>query len=266
VVIALNQFDVAQAEGIVIDVPELIHELGVAVVPTVASNGEGIDPLKRALLAAGLPAPARRFELPPAARSCSPRSSRLSRGGWRRRRPPWRRCACSRSTGRKPHLAGLAALQAEVAEAVAGLRQCAASRPTGSSRRCATAGLPGSPRRTVARHDGGKFRPQRSHRCVVLHRVFGPLLFLALMALVFQSVFTWATPFMDGIEAASVRWGRGGRAHGRRAICAALVVDGVFAGVGSVLVFLPQIAILFAFITCWSSRATWRARPSSWTA
>ena len=52
VVIALNQFDVAQAEGIQIDVPELIHELGVPIVPTVAKRGEGIEPLKQALLTA----------------------------------------------------------------------------------------------------------------------------------------------------------------------------------------------------------------------
>ncbi|HRN53225.1 MAG TPA: FeoB small GTPase domain-containing protein, partial [Gemmatimonadaceae bacterium] len=66
VVIALNQFDVAEAQGMRIDVPALIHELGVPVIPTVAHRGEGLDPLRRALVTAvSLPAPMRRFALPP---------------------------------------------------------------------------------------------------------------------------------------------------------------------------------------------------------
>ena len=65
VVIALNQFDVAEAEGLRIDVPELIHEMGVPIVPTVAKRGEGLEPLKRALIiAAELPAPSRQFSIP----------------------------------------------------------------------------------------------------------------------------------------------------------------------------------------------------------
>ena len=65
VVIALNQFDVAEAEGLRIDVPELIYALGVPIVPTVAKRGEGLEPLKRALIiAAELPAPSRQFSIP----------------------------------------------------------------------------------------------------------------------------------------------------------------------------------------------------------
>jgi ferrous iron transport protein B len=52
VVVALNQYDVAEAQGIRIDVPALIHELGVPVIPTVAHRGEGLDPLRRALVTA----------------------------------------------------------------------------------------------------------------------------------------------------------------------------------------------------------------------
>ena len=48
-VLALNQVDAAESQGIRIDVPELIHRLGVPVVPTVAKRGEGSDPLIRAV-------------------------------------------------------------------------------------------------------------------------------------------------------------------------------------------------------------------------
>src|SRR5690606_26528424 len=93
-------------------------------------------------------------------------------------------------------------------------------------------------------------RRDASHRIdgFVLHRYLGPLIFILLMALVFQSVFTWAQPLIEGIEIAI---GATGEAAGRllpEGDLRSLVVDGVFGGVGSVLVFLPQIAILFGFI------------------
>ncbi|HRN54450.1 MAG TPA: ferrous iron transport protein B, partial [Gemmatimonadaceae bacterium] len=83
---------------------------------------------------------------------------------------------------------------------------------------------------------------------VLLHRVGGPLIFLAVMALVFQSVFTWAAPVQDLFEAAAVGLGTWVGSFLPEGDFQSLVVDGVFAGVGSVIVFVPQIAILFAFI------------------
>jgi len=74
------------------------------------------------------------------------------------------------------------------------------------------------------------------------------ILFFAVLMLVFQAVFTWATPMMDLIDAAS-----SGLGHwivetlGNNAL-ASFLADGVIAGVGSVIIFLPQILILFLFI------------------
>ena len=83
---------------------------------------------------------------------------------------------------------------------------------------------------------------------VVLHPVLGPLILAAVLFLMFQAVFSWATPFMEGLQA-GVGW------LGARVTAAlpdtplrSLLVDGVLSGVGSVVVFLPQIVILFAFI------------------
>lgn len=83
---------------------------------------------------------------------------------------------------------------------------------------------------------------------VALHRLGGPLLFLAVMALVFQAVFSWATPLQDAIEATIHAVGAAVGGLIPEGDVRSLVVDGIFAGVGSVLVFLPQIAFLFAFI------------------
>lgn len=83
---------------------------------------------------------------------------------------------------------------------------------------------------------------------IVLHPVAGPLLLAVLLFLVFQAVFSWAAAPMDAIDAAVAATGE----TIARALDAgplrSLLVDGVIAGVGSVLVFLPQILILFLFI------------------
>lgn len=73
-------------------------------------------------------------------------------------------------------------------------------------------------------------------------------LFLLVMAIVFQAVFAWATPVMDLIDGATTGLGTVvAEAMGENAF-SSFLVDGVIAGVGSVLIFLPQILILFLFI------------------
>jgi ferrous iron transport protein B len=83
---------------------------------------------------------------------------------------------------------------------------------------------------------------------IFLHRVFGPLIFLAVVVLVFQSIFTWAVPLMDGIDWMIVTSGDWLSANLADTWFRSLLVDGVWAGVGSVVIFLPQILILFLFL------------------
>lgn len=83
---------------------------------------------------------------------------------------------------------------------------------------------------------------------VVLHPVIGPILLAALMFLVFQAVFSWATPPMDMIKAGVDQVGQWVSAHMADGMLRSLLVEGILGGVGSVLVFLPQILILFFFI------------------
>ncbi len=83
---------------------------------------------------------------------------------------------------------------------------------------------------------------------VLLHPVWGVLILLAVLFLMFQAVFSWATPVMDLIDSGFKALG-GLAAHELPAgLLRSLVVDGVIAGVGSVIVFLPQIVILFFLI------------------
>ena len=83
---------------------------------------------------------------------------------------------------------------------------------------------------------------------IFLHRVGGPLVFLAVVVLVFQAIFTWAVPFMDGIEFLIASSGEWIATTLPDTWFRSLLVDGVWSGVGSVIVFLPQILILFLFL------------------
>ncbi len=188
-VIALNRVDRLERAGLQIDVVELIHELGVVVVPVVATRGEGIDRLRHAIdRAAALPRTALHL-------TGDDETGDADRDAHRRYR--W---------------------ISEVMD------------------------------RTVTRR--GPRAQSLSDRvdAVVLHRVWGPVIFLALMLLVFQAMFSWAQPLANGIQAAVGLTAGGVRALVPPGQLRSLLVDGALGGVGSVLVFLPQIAILFLFI------------------
>jgi ferrous iron transport protein B len=74
------------------------------------------------------------------------------------------------------------------------------------------------------------------------------VLFLVAMATIFQAVFAWATPMMDLIDAGASSTGAWLESGLPPGMLTSLLVDGVIAGVGSVIIFLPQILILFLFI------------------
>ena len=248
-VIALNQFDIAEAEGVRIDVPELIHEIGVAIVPTVASRGEGIDPLKRALeIAATLPAPSRRFALPEAVdHALEPVVECLVADGFSPRTAAMeslRLLALQNLDGHLRHVEGLV----DTVVAARASMKAAGFQPDRFESEVRYAWISLVTSRTVTRRINAARSLSDRIDAYALHRVYGPVIFLVLMALVFQSVFSWATPVQDAIAAGIDQVGAVVGSRLPLGDLRSLVVDGVFAGVGSVLVFLPQIAILFAFI------------------
>jgi ferrous iron transport protein B len=83
---------------------------------------------------------------------------------------------------------------------------------------------------------------------LLLHRVGGFAVFLAIMFVVFQSLFAWSDPAITLVETVFGHAGAAARALLPAGLVADFVVDGVIAGVGSVVVFLPQILLLFLFI------------------
>jgi ferrous iron transport protein B len=83
---------------------------------------------------------------------------------------------------------------------------------------------------------------------IVTHKVWGLGIFLIAMAITFQSIFSWAVPLMDGISTlfkALSAWLGGHLSEGP---LQSLIVDGVVGGVGALIVFIPQIALLFGLI------------------
>ena len=92
---------------------------------------------------------------------------------------------------------------------------------------------------------------QRFHHridAVVMHPVWGLLILAAVLFLIFQAVFSWANLPMDAIKAGMAWLGDFTTAHMADGPLRSLLVNGVIAGAGSVIVFLPQILILFFFI------------------
>ena len=83
---------------------------------------------------------------------------------------------------------------------------------------------------------------------VLLHPFAGPLILFALLFVIFQAVFSWASPFADALEAGAGALSELATAAIPEGFFRSLVVDGAIAGVGAVVVFLPQIVILFFFI------------------
>ena len=83
---------------------------------------------------------------------------------------------------------------------------------------------------------------------VLLQPVAGLLILLAILFVMFQAVFAWAQPLMDALTYLFGELGTGVKAVMPAGPLRALLADGVIAGVGSVIVFLPQIVILFFFI------------------
>ena len=83
---------------------------------------------------------------------------------------------------------------------------------------------------------------------VLLHPLWGMLVLAATLFLMFQAVFSWAEVPMEFITGAFDALGQAVRSHMPEGVLRSLLVDGIIAGAGGVLVFLPQILILFLFI------------------
>ncbi|MBY0245975.1 MAG: ferrous iron transport protein B [Sphingobacteriaceae bacterium] len=84
---------------------------------------------------------------------------------------------------------------------------------------------------------------------IVTHKIFGFAIFFFILFFVFNAIFTWASYPMEWIENAFLAISNFGHEHLPAGVMTNLVLDGVLSGLGGIFVFIPQIAILFAFIS-----------------
>ncbi|MBI5834285.1 MAG: ferrous iron transport protein B [Armatimonadetes bacterium] len=248
-VLALNMVDVARAAGMVIDADELSRRLGVAAIPVVATTGEGLAELGEALLRAR--PSAMRVPLKPAVEAEAQRlGALLEREGVA---PALASPVALRLLSSAEGLADATrqygpALAAEVTESRRALEArgvvwlgCEASSRYSWLREVAAATV------VQAARPEGLNRHDRIDR-VLTHRFWGPVVFFAIMAVVFQSIYTWAGPAMDAIDSGMGAVGAWTKTHLPAGPLNDLLSDGVIAGVGGVIIFLPQILILFFFL------------------
>lgn len=250
--VALNKMDIASEQGVKIDVARLQEQIGVTIVPMQAYRNEGLDQLKQALVDVADADP--KTHESPFPELFQEEVASLEEELTGKTREPLPRYLVERlllDSGGYVEGADLP-----------GVDQGFMVRVQAARERLSAAGYPVPAVEAMSRYDwvasvmeGAVAVPKRyistlSDRIdkVLTHRVFGYVVFAVLMLVVFQAIFSGARPVMEGMEQVMGRLSDSVAGMLPDGAIQSLLVDGVIAGVGSVLTFLPQILILFCFV------------------
>lgn len=242
-VIALTMVDEAKRLGLTVDTKKLANHLKVPVVEVVASKGHGLDDLGAELdriLNRPWDAPSRAFQLPPGL------ESRIKEYAPKAESTEIQTLYCVAGQHTPACTDKLEKIARQV-RADLGVDEETVRRFIVEARYKWQRGVA----HEVIRFDGkqgGNWTRRLDD--IFLHRVFGPIILVAVLALVFQSVFTWASYPANAISFLTDEWLPGlvesVLAPGP---LQSLLIDGVIAGVGAVVVFLPQILLIYLFLT-----------------
>ncbi|MCE9610986.1 MAG: ferrous iron transport protein B [Chthoniobacter sp.] len=248
VVVALNMVDVAEKNGVVIDLMALREKLCVPVIPMVGTAGVGFIELRQAVSRSPLPAPTICAQMPivleretMALAKQLPVAPEVARGEALLLLTLHDEALdalahhdrtiidLTRSTQQRLTASGIDPLSAPVDARYAWIGQvCAAALHKGAG------------------HDSASLSDQLDGW--LTHRVWGWIAFLGIMALMFFCIFTVAQYPMDWIDGATAVLADFVKAKMPDTDLRGLLTDGVIAGVGGVVVFLPQILVLFFFL------------------
>jgi ferrous iron transport protein B len=254
-IIGLNMVDVAEANGHVIDSEKLSEELGVTVLPLVANTGEGVPELRRSVIefvrAPKRSSPKQFCELPAAiAKEIEPLSHLLAKTFHQRHTSAHAEALLILSD--EKFLRGSAShYPLEVVQSVEAARQRIDSATLDwrsaaiEARYLRIASIQQAV--TTDSSTGAESFSDKLDR-IVTHRFWGMLIFVGIMALMFLSIFTLARIPMDWMQAGVNAIGDAVSKAMPSGDLRDLLVNGVIAGVGAVVVFLPQICLLFLFI------------------
>lgn len=244
VVLVINMMDIVNYKGIRIDFEGLSRELGVRIIPMVARKGIGVTELKKAMTET-LPVPEREFidvkrfapvvvegimsEVKVNSRYAAFQiASNLELINW-----------FSKRQEKKENIkkliadAGFDAIQQQALETL--------------ERYKVITGI----LKEHVKTEPVVNRPEWSSKLdkVLTHRIWGYVIFLAVLFIIFQAIFSWAQypmEFIDNWFASFGTWVHDALPHG---MLNDLIVNGIIAGLAGIVIFVPQIALLFAFIT-----------------
>ncbi|MBY0416415.1 MAG: ferrous iron transport protein B [Bdellovibrionales bacterium] len=101
----------------------------------------------------------------------------------------------------------------------------------------------------IYKHSSVKTKFTEKLDSIVLHKFWGSIIFIAIFYFIFHAIYSWAGPVMDFSEGLVSSLGEFLAPHMGEGFLKSLVIDGVIAGVGGVIVFLPQIVILFFLLS-----------------
>ena len=256
VLVALNMSDEALAEGVDIDVAGLSAALGLPIASCSARTGDGIEDLE-SRLAWMLEDPSRgvsayRTALPSAYDAVIEAAGALvadwlpgaADPGRTRARGIWALMSVEAAGDEEPTppkiAAGIQGLRGELAAAELDIDAAVAS--------ARYAFLDEALEALVTRPPGSGRGMTDKIDAVLVHPVYGFAIFILLMTLLFQGLFSWSDPAIGLVEAAFGLLGDGVAAALPDGIVQDFFVHGVIAGVGAVVVFLPQILLLFLLI------------------
>lgn len=255
VVVALNMMDVATASGIRIDAKSLAKELGVPVIPVVAAKREGIAELCRSIFDSmgtrpriecdGFPDVIHQ-EVQAFAESLAALGHQIDIQAGRVEALQVLLGPSSFQEQRLVRQHGQEILD-EITQRRARIEAAGESLAEVEAR-VRYRWIDGVVQRTTSRERALRRSTTENIDRIVTHKLLGLLLFVGLMTLCFQAIYTWAGPLMDLIDRTVAVTGQVVASLFAEGALRSLVADGVIAGVGGVLVFLPQILILFLFL------------------
>jgi len=254
-ILALSMIDVAQENGHQISARQLADSLGVPVVPLIASQGQGLPELGQKIISAlqcpEAPQPRCFCELPAPLQAEAQALAGLLAETFPQRRAQAAAEALLLLSNEKALASSLDHYPAPIAQGVLAARrrlEAAGLDWRGAAIEGRYARVSAIQRAaTVEVAPPGETFSDKLDR-LLTHKLWGTLIFVGIMTLMFQSIFSFARLPMDALQG-GVDWL--GSAVGRLIPAGdlnRLLVDGVIAGVGAVIVFLPQILLLFLFI------------------
>jgi len=243
-IFVMNMMDIARVRGVHIDIDELSKFLGIPVVAANARKSHGVDEIKQ-LLAQGLKAPQKDFIdinqfcpqlLIETAQKMFPKKS------------PYAVCQIINNEAGIEHFEILPTQKIDIKKLI---------KSSGYDKHRVQS------QETIARYkaineivkecvkiDEEEKRKSLSSRidAILTHKFWGYLIFLGVLFIIFQSIFLIAKYPMDGIEFFFIKLSEWGKTSLPPGELSALLINGILAGLSGIVVFVPQIALLFAFI------------------